>query len=357
MQQVMRRSTADRLSGRAPFRRNGGVAYGFSARRNLRHNLAAPEAEPDPVTGPPAVPTLGIVTALPVEFAAMHALLDRPWPYPVADDPADYAVGTLPSPDPDRPHTVVLTRAVEPGGAATAAACAGLIRSFRTVSVVVMVGVAAGVPAPTEPTKHVRLGDIVVACWGVVDGDHVEATSGRVHLQGCYPRPSPLLSRAANLLRVEELHRRRTPWLQWLDPAGRPELREHSRPDGRTDVLPGDGSGTRIHHPHRVLSGHGSGLPKVHYGLIGSADRTFRDGRVRAAMSTQYDLRAVELPGTGIADSGFLNGLEWFVVRGVSDYGDGRASRLWRPYAALTAASYTRSLLAHCPTLAPRPAA
>jgi nucleoside phosphorylase len=356
MHQVTRRSTVDRLSGPGAYRRNGGAGYGLSTRWNTRHHVAPPAAAPEPVTGPPAVPTLGIVTALPVEFAAMHALLDHPWPHPVVDDPGDYAVGTLPSPEPDRPHTVVLTRTAEPGDAATAAACAGLVRSFGTVSVVVVVGVAAGVPAPAEPTKHVRLGDIVVASWGIVDGEHVEVTPHAVHLRGGYPRPSPLLSRAANLLRAEESHHHRTPWLQWLDPAGRPELRDHTRPDGRTDVLPGDGSGARVHHPHRVLSGHGPGLPKVHYGLISSADPTFRDGRVRAAMSTQYDLRAVELPGTGIGNTAFLNGLEWFVVRGVGDYGDGRANRLWRPYAALAAASYTRSMLARCPTLGPRPA-
>jgi nucleoside phosphorylase len=301
----------------------------------------------------PAAPTIGIVTALPVEFIAMRALLDDPWTFPVADDPADYAVGTLPSRDPDQPHLVVLTCAVDSGGASAATACTSLVRSFRSVSIVVMVGVAAGVPLPPEPTKHVRLGDIVIASWGIVDGEQVEATPAAVHLSGGFPRPSPLLSRAANLLRAEELHHR-TPWLRWLDPTGRPELRAYARPDGRTDVLPSDGSGTRVQHPHRVLSGHTPGLPKVHYGLIGSADPSFRKGQVRAALSIQYDLRALELEGTGIGNTSFLNGLEWFLVRGVGDYGDGRAITLWRPSAALAAASYTRSLLAHCATLSSR---
>jgi nucleoside phosphorylase len=54
------------------------------------------------------------------------------------------------------------------------------------------------------------------------------------------------------------------------------------------------------------------------------------------------------MEGAGIGRSSFLNSKEWFVVRGISDYGDGHRDDAWRRYASLTAAAYARSLLAKC---------
>jgi nucleoside phosphorylase len=49
--------------------------------------------------------------------------------------------------------------------------------------------------------------------------------------------------------------------------------------------------------------------------------------------------------------AGFLNGLEWYVVRGISDYGDSRTTALWRSYAAFAAAAFARALLGECDPL------
>ncbi|MEV6492008.1 hypothetical protein AB0M20_25830 [Actinoplanes sp. NPDC051633] len=60
------------------------------------------------------------------------------------------------------------------------------------------------------------------------------------------------------------------------------------------------------------------------------------------------------MEGKGIGSAGFAGGREWFVVRGISDYGDANTTRLWRGYASVVAAAYVRALLAECQPLTPR---
>jgi hypothetical protein len=62
-------------------------------------------------------PTLGLVTALPEEFQAARVLLGAPVHTRVAEDRADYIVGSLPSLEPGLDHTVArsLLRAILAG--------------------------------------------------------------------------------------------------------------------------------------------------------------------------------------------------------------------------------------------------
>lgn len=278
-----------------------------------------------------SAPTIGIVTAIPEEYVAVKALIDNQSRQFVAEDRSTYITGTLPSAASDDLHPVVVTMMSRAGNDIAATSCTNLLRSFPSVGVVVMCGIAAGIPNLTEPAKHVALGDIVVASWGIIDYDHVDETDGGVRLRPGFPRPSPLLINGANLLRAAELQGDR-PWEQWLDPA----RRNLPAPYGRPAMPPG------------------ADVPDVHYGLIGSADRSLRSARVRDALAADYDVRALEMEGKGIGNSAFLNGLEWFVVRGVSDHGDHATNGTWRCHASLVAAAYTRALLAECVSLEPR---
>ena len=105
---------------------------------------------------------IGIVTALPKEFAAMRAMLDEHKEKRVADDPNHYAIGTIPTSDGTRHHTVVLTLLKDLGNNSASIGTTHLIRSFPSVEDILMVGIAGGIPAPESPHDHVRLGDIVV---------------------------------------------------------------------------------------------------------------------------------------------------------------------------------------------------
>lgn len=291
-------------------------------------------------------PTIGLVSAIPEEFVAMRALIDGGAERNIPGDPAFYVSGSVPSRDVGRSHRVALTLlgATATNGAANG--CANMIRSFPSIRVVVMVGIAAGVPNPYRRKRHVRLGDIVVATEGVVDYDHVRAGTDGVEPRRSFPLPSPRLVRCADLLKADELRGVR-PWEQWLDRDGSLELAGYGRPPDHTDILH-DSAGFRLEHPRRNVSGHRRGFPKVHYGTIGSADRSLRDAAMRDELAARYGFLAIEMEGAGIGSSSFLNGPEWFVVRGISDYGDSDRDETWCRHASLVAAAYVRSLLAKC---------
>ncbi len=292
-------------------------------------------------------PTFGIVTAMPEEFAAVRFMLDDEERLNVRGDRANYFIGTMPSAVADEPHVVVVTLLGETANSSAADGCANLARSFGTVNCVVMCGIAAGVPAVTEPRKHVRLGDVVVASWGIVDYDHVVDRPDGTEQRQSHPRPSSLLKHAANLVETHERMGNR-PWEAHIDAAVslHPDF---ARPPADTDVVYATDGGTAVlPHPDPLTSGHRPGRPKVHHGHIGSADRSLRNLARRDEVAARHDLRALEMEGTGIGKSSFANGLEWYVVRGISDYGDLRTGHLWRNHAALVAAAYVKALLAEC---------
>jgi nucleoside phosphorylase len=297
----------------------------------------------------PRMPVIGILTALPEEFTAMVSLIDGVEERMVAGDPAEYVCGTIPSAQHGRPHPVVLTLLTETGNNWAATAVTNMLRSFESIDQVLMVGIAAGVPAPCEPHRHVRLGDVVVATWGIVDYDHVVDWPGGVSLRQGFPQPSALLAQRVKRLAAAELQARR-PWEDELAVLLE-RLPSFVRPAPASDRLYLDDQPVR--HPDPAASGHRPGVPKVHQGRIGSANRSLRNAARRDALAREYDLRAIEMEGSGIGSSAFASGRDWLVIRGISDYGDHRMGTLWRPYASAVAAAYTRALLRRCPPITP----
>lgn len=291
-------------------------------------------------------PSIGLVTAIPEEFAAMKAFLCGSVERHVAGDPATYVLGSMPSGESGHSHHAALTLLGETATDAAADGCTHLLRSFPSVAAVLMVGIAAGIPCRARPERHVRLGDIVVATQGVIDYGHVRSVADGDEPRRQFPRLSARFVRCADQLKADELGGLR-PWEHWLG-AGRPvNLTRYDRPPPRTDILR-DGAGNRLDHPRRNRTGHPLGMPKVHYGSIGSADISLRSVTARDDLALRHGFLAVEMEGAGIGRSSFLNGKEWFVVRGISDYGDGHRDDSWRRYAALAAAAYVRALLAKC---------
>jgi nucleoside phosphorylase len=291
-------------------------------------------------------PAIGLITAIPEEFTAMRGLLEDPADEYVTGDPARYTLGVLPSREAEPLHNVVLTMLGATATDAAADGCAHMIRSFPSIRVVIMIGIAAGIPNVSRPEHHVRLGDIVVATDGILDYDHVSVGPNGTQQRQGFPTPSARLARCVNILKSDELGGRR-PWEQWLDTRSRPGLAGYARPNDRKDVVR-DSLGHPLDHPRRDRSGHRKGFPKVHYGLIGSADRAISDVATRDQLAAQHGLLAVEMEGAAIGASSSLNGREWFVVRGISDYGDSQRDGTWRKYASLVAGAYVRALLANC---------
>jgi nucleoside phosphorylase len=299
---------------------------------------------------PPAgmAPAFGIITALPEEFAAMRSFVDdeqRTW---VDGDPADYVIGTMPGADRRQAHEVVLTMLAETGNDAAACACTNLLRSFRSVRCLLMAGIAAGVPDPAHPERHVRLGDVVAARWGIAEYDSVRECEDGPVPRRTFPPPSPVLERRARLLQAGELTGDR-PWEDLLAAQVR-RFPGFARPPASADVLySADGAGRRVRHPDLALSGHRPGQPKVHSGLIASGDRSLRCAAKRDEIAGRHGVLAIEMEGKGTGNAGFYEGVDWFSVRGISDYGDRYVTRTWRRYASMAAAAYVRALLAETP--------
>jgi nucleoside phosphorylase len=181
-------------------------------------------------------PVFGILTALPEEFHAMRTMVDDPQLGYVDGDQADYVHGTVPSRDPERPHQVVVTLTGDTASHPAAHDAANLARSFTSVQCVIMTGIAASVPNLAKPDEHVRLGDIVVADWGVISYGHIVVTGGTSELRQVFPPPWARLLRANRLLSANGLAGER-PWEQWLEANQRGPLADHRRPPARTDVL------------------------------------------------------------------------------------------------------------------------
>lgn len=281
----------------------------------------------------PSDVTIGIITALPVEYAAVRVLLIDPAGHHVPGDANSYDVARLPSAEPGLPHRVALLMLPQDGTRTAAAACTDAARSFPGMRCVVTCGIAGGVPTPGR-TRPLRLGDVVVAT-SIVDYGHVRSVDGRDELRRPPPRgPSYDLLRAVNVLRARALHGDR-PWDTWLDMRSRPSLASFARP-------PGARGGTR---------------PEIHYGPVASGDRLLRDARERDRLAAEHRVLAVEMEASGIAVAAALHGIDWFMIRGIADFCDGAKDDRWHPYASLAAAAYLRVLLAECRPYRPaRPA-
>ncbi|MGI5152600.1 effector-associated domain 2-containing protein [Plantactinospora sp. CA-294935] len=279
----------------------------------------------------------------------MRMMVDELEDLRVPGDPNHYRGGTLPSRDPARPHRVVIAVQTEDGTRNAAAICADMARSFPGLGTFVMCGIAGGVPAPHQPDRHVRLGDIVVATKGVVDYDHVWTVDGTDTLRRSVQQPSKALLRADRELEMKELAGE-LPWGALLGTA-QARAAWFRRPAEETDPLASQGpvEGRPDTRPEWPV-----GSPRVHRAAVGSADRLLRDAARRDALAGRHQIRAVEMEGSGVAVAADLHERQWFMVRGVADYCDNRTkSDVWHPYAALVAAAYVRALLAETAPFVP----
>jgi len=300
--------------------------------RSRRPSLIAFPSGPFPSSRSSDV-TVAIVTALPVEAHAVRSILGDCRDFWSPNDPNDYRIGTLPSADHHYHHEIVLVQQAEEDGTRNAAVIANLTRTFPQLEVLIMCGIAGGVPRPEDGQHGVRLGDIVVATDGVVDYNHVRSVDEVDTLRRIVSAPSTALLRADHHLRNDEFYRGARPWLKTIEQQGqRPMFR---RPMDSSDPL--------------NVAGLWRSDPIVHRGVVGSADRPLRDAVLRDELSRLHRIKAIEMQASGIATAAEFHGLSWFMVRGVADYCDDESkSDAWHAYASMTAAAYAGSLLINC---------
>ncbi|GAA2507774.1 hypothetical protein Ahu01nite_059400 [Winogradskya humida] len=247
---------------------------------------------------------IGLVTALSDEWDAVESTIDNPAQVTVDGDTTSYLYGTVPSRVQGQPHHVIAVQQVIDGNRSAAAVSARLAASFPGVRHLIMCGIAGGVPSAGH---DIRIGDVVSSTRGIVDYDHVRSEAGGDRLRRPVEGLSKLLLSADQRLEAAERAGRAT-WFQALE-------------------APFDRK------------------PAVHRGAIGSADRLLRNAALRDRLAREFGVIAVEMEAAGLAVGADLNGLHWYVVRGISDLADGTKSDDYHKYAASTAAAYVRSLL------------
>ena len=59
----------------------------------------------------------------------------------------------------------------------------------------------------------------------------------------------------------------------------------------------------------------------------------------------KWDVRAIEMEGSGVQHAAWGQGKDAMVVRGICDYCDHNKNDVWHPYASLVAAAYTRAMI------------
>jgi len=280
----------------------------------------------------------GIITALPLEFEAMRAMLDDDDPIEAHEDSNHYEAGFIQGVH--RRQHVILTMTPKMGTSSAAATASTLLASFRP-TYLLMVGIAGGIPNPNNPEDHVRLGDVVISGEsGLIQHDHVKREDGVEHLRDNSARPSATLVQKARVLLAKAYSRVR-PWDNHVQRATR-AIDRCARPAAETDVLHSE-TGAPLQHPADPDGVQGAS--KIYIGRIASGNTLLRDGAYRDELRDSLGVLAIEMEGSGIGDAAWQANGRFLIIRGICDYSDRHKNNVWQGYAAAAAAAVARSLI------------
>jgi nucleoside phosphorylase/tetratricopeptide (TPR) repeat protein len=283
--------------------------------------------------------TIGILTALPKELAAVQAMLEDSirWTAEGRGAGRQYRLGEIPSAS-GPAHVVAVALLPDMGNNPATLAANNLLHHFPAVEHVIMCGIAGGVPRPGVPDHDVRLGDIVVSNRnGVVQYDLTKEGPDGTKEHRHPPRPpGAALLEAVRHLQSEELLGKQ-PWVEWLSRGDR--IKHAHRPDDHVNA-----KGEAISYPPDPERQ--PGRPRVFAGTIAAANNLLKNATYRDYLGATFDVKAVEMEGSGVADAAWASDhAGYLVVRGICDYCDGQKGDLWQGYAAVAAAAYVRALI------------
>ncbi|MGD0202827.1 MAG: HEAT repeat domain-containing protein [Candidatus Bathyarchaeia archaeon] len=294
--------------------------------------------------------SIGILTALPEEYAAVKAMMNKTKSYSTgARSPRTYCIGQIHALN-GGTHIVVLFLAGM-GNNIAASKTTMLLEDFPNINSIIMVGIAGGAPNPEKTTEHVRLGDIVVSGQnGVIQYDFVKEETENIIVRPLPRPPSSHLLASVRRMEALEIEGDR-PWLKFIK-QGMKKLKIE-RPSEKTDILVSSNNPEIfINHPEdpkRI-----AGQPRVFIGSVASGNTLLKNARKRDQLRDQFGVRAFEMEGSGTAEATWDQQVGYLIVRGICDYSDDRKNDDWHSYAALVASAYTRALLEQTPVIHPK---
>ena len=285
-----------------------------------------------------ARPTVGIVTILEEEFAAVVSQLENPKSIKLRNDPHAYMLGEVRKHGDSKVVEVLVSKQLHmtPKSAATSATL--LLKAFPSIRDVIVAGIGGAIPRPGDVEKDVSLGDVVVSTRaGVVDIDHVTRTVAGSVPRSLLPPPSP------NLLGALDRHRQ-------ADPRGTLTRRrlvglassDHRfvRPPPSTDVL-------RAVTGEVVRTGGAAAMSRTFPGVVASGGSLLRDPVERDRIGSATGALVIEMEGAGVAEAAWTLGRGYFLVRGLTDYCDDHKNDAWHWYAAAAAACVAVEIVAY----------
>ncbi|KAK6544626.1 hypothetical protein TWF694_001315 [Orbilia ellipsospora] len=301
----------------------------------------------------PEAYNIGIVCPMGVELVPILAILDREHPsLPSVGRRNKYTLGQIGH------HNVVITVMPEIGNNAAAAVVTQLQNDFRSLRFTLLVGIGGGVP---DLEKHdIRLGDVVVSkpnmeFGGVVQFDRGKANIDSFERTGLLNKPPAVL-----MASLEELIARHKLKGNKMGENLSEMLRRYPNLIKEQYVDQGEENDTLFHHDYS--HSHGSDCngcqkdmivrriprmsrsPKIHYGTIGSSNLVVKDAGKREKLRQELGIICVDMEAAGL-----VNEFPCLVIRGICDYADSHKAKRWQPYAAATAAAFTKELLSVVP--------
>ncbi|TQN66850.1 5'-methylthioadenosine/S-adenosylhomocysteine nucleosidase [Colletotrichum shisoi] len=326
---------------------------------------------------------IAVVCALPLEFDAAALAFDEFW-----DDDGDtygraegdtntYTTGRIGQ------YNVVLSLLSSMGKVGAATVATSLRSSYTGLRLALLTGICGGVPSPWTDDE-VLLGDVVIS-KAVVQYDYGRQYPGRFIRRDTVDdnlgRPNKNIRSLVESFRTdlgrERLHRGASQVLgQIRENAAKKRRRaRYNRPDATEDTLFEPG----YEHKHRDRSDCGCAENacetaraaacaelrcdtarlvrrdrfddmlesepddhfEIHVGCVGSGDMVMKSGLDRDRIARDHGLVAFEMEGAGMWDE-----VPCIVVKGVCDYADSHKNKRWQAYAAATAASVMKALLA-----------
>ncbi|KAF5696934.1 hypothetical protein FMUND_15551 [Fusarium mundagurra] len=314
----------------------------------------------------PDLDTIGWIAALPMERAAVTALLhdrhDAPEGFKQHQSDANsYTWGRIGE------HNIVIASLSAglygvPSAAHTASA---LIHSLPHIRIGLLVGIGGAIVRP-DLGRDIRLGDVVVsqpdgATGGVVQYDFGKAkVNGVWERKGSLDKPPPVLLNALAGLQAEhEIAPSKIPDLLEAMLKANPRMKlpetDYTYQGFKNDRLFESyhvhvgGSNCDKCDPFWEIERHkrDSTDPKIHYGTIASGNKLIKDAATRDSLLEVIGqpCLCVEMEAAGLMDR-----FPCLVIRGICDYADSHKNDRWQRYASATAAAFAVELLEFVPS-------
>jgi nucleoside phosphorylase len=247
---------------------------------------------------------------------------------------------------------------------------ARLRAAFRNIECFLVVGIGGGVPSygPSGAQSHIVLGDVVVSYprgsyGGVVRYDFGAWTAeNRLEFRWHTNSPPDSLLTTVNALQSRHSMKCGTKiptFLQEMRLKIHIDESEKFEDQGaafdklfQNDCLHPEESAKKdyeaccesIKSKLRQYRGIGADrrrdTPKIHYGNIASSNQLQISAAKRDQLHNDLGVICFEMEGAGV-----IHNHPCLVIRGVCDYSDSHKNKKWQPYAAATAAAYTKELL------------